>query len=149
MIKYVVNKQTQKDLFVNILTYQGPEIAHVFSILSEPRNYPVVLSCSLGKDRTGLITALVLAACEVKFEAIMKDFSDRTNESLAYSPFLVEEQRLLGLIPAEWETAKAATLKEVFVFLTMEYGGVLSYLRSIGVTNEQILTMRSLLTRPV
>lgn len=149
MVRFVVNKQTQKDLFINILTYQGPEIAHVFSILSDPKSYPVVLSCSMGKDRTGLITALVLAACEVKFDAIVKDFADRTNECLPAAPFLMEEQRALGLNPKEWDVAKGQTLKEVFLFLKTEYGGILSYLRTIGVTDEQITRIRNLVTRPV
>ena len=37
------------------------EIKQVLDILSEPRNLPVLFHCEHGKDRTGVIAALVLS----------------------------------------------------------------------------------------
>jgi protein tyrosine/serine phosphatase len=43
-------------------------------ICSDPRNHPVLFHCSSGKDRTGLIAALILAVCGLSDEEIFDDY---------------------------------------------------------------------------
>ena len=58
-----------------MLIYAGQEIASVLRICSDPRNYPIAYHCSSGKDRTGLITALLLSVCGVSSEEIIADYN--------------------------------------------------------------------------
>jgi protein-tyrosine phosphatase len=48
--------------------------AKMFDILTDERNYPVVMNCSMGKDRSGIASALVLSALGVDWEQIVNDF---------------------------------------------------------------------------
>ena len=44
-------------------------------MLTDPATYPVVVQCSLGKDRTGIVVALVLRAIGVPVRHIVEEFS--------------------------------------------------------------------------
>lgn len=45
-----------------LLEYSGAGLARVLKLLAEPARHPVALYCTAGKDRTGLVMALALAA---------------------------------------------------------------------------------------
>jgi protein-tyrosine phosphatase len=44
------------------------------SLLADDANYPVLLHCTGGKDRTGFITALVQLLAEVPMELVKQDY---------------------------------------------------------------------------
>jgi len=96
----------------------------------------VLFHCAAGKDRTGIIAALLLAAADVEPEEISEDYSVSTDCLLnAY----------LAAQPAE---ARAAILEDVrcppeqvynmLEHLDRRYGGTVSYLRMIGLDDEEI-----------
>jgi protein-tyrosine phosphatase len=51
------------------------EYRQTFAIASEPHNYPLLLHCTSGKDRTGFATALLLLAVGVPREIVLEDYS--------------------------------------------------------------------------
>ena len=63
-----------------MLIYRGmaaafaPVLPQFFSHLLEPRHFPVVIHCHAGKDRTGFICAIVLAALGVPHRHIVADY---------------------------------------------------------------------------
>ena len=50
------------------------EYRRIFDILLDKNNYPVVIHCSSGKGRTGIVSALVLASLGVDEDIIMEDY---------------------------------------------------------------------------
>ena len=50
------------------------EFKELFTILLDRNNYPAVIHCTSGKGRTGIASALVLAALGVNEEVIMEDY---------------------------------------------------------------------------
>lgn len=56
-----------------ISDYQN-ELKQVFSLLSDPDHYPVLILCNSGKDRTGVVIALVLLALDVPRKTIIEDY---------------------------------------------------------------------------
>lgn len=58
-----------------MLIYSGQEIASVLRICADSRNYQIMYHCSSGKDRTGLMTALILKVCGVSEEEIVEDYN--------------------------------------------------------------------------
>ena len=49
-------------------------MARLFTLLSEPRNRPLLFHCTGGKDRTGAAAALILLALGVPTETVVADY---------------------------------------------------------------------------
>lgn len=97
-------------------------IASYFKILSEPKNYPVLFHCSAGKDRTGILSALLLEMLGANRDVIMDDYLESLKNSAALK------------VHKEW-------LQEVYDFVD-ENGGIERFLISQGVTSGQMSDIR-------
>jgi len=53
----------------------GRRVVEALEIIAEPDNLPLVFHCSAGKDRTGLLTAIVLGILGVPDEDIIEDYT--------------------------------------------------------------------------
>ncbi len=105
----------------------------------------VVVHCAGGKDRTGLISALLLRLADVDTAVIAADYAVSEENLAPNGPAWIEggadeiereRRRKLMRTPAE---AMAQTLAE----LESRYGTVEEYLRSAGLDDEQIAGLRA------
>jgi protein tyrosine/serine phosphatase len=119
------------DLYEVFLETCKKEFLKVLSILSDPRNYPSWVFCSIGKDRTGLTIALVLACLGVSKENICREYALSTQkppEMVTSSNTVVPGANLMAAPPeVMWAT---------LTFLEQKYGSVRQYLISIGFTES-------------
>jgi len=53
----------------------GRRVVEALEIIAEPNNLPLVFHCSAGKDRTGILTAIVLGILGVTDEDIIEDYT--------------------------------------------------------------------------
>ena len=62
--------------YVDILVDEGnrAEIKIIFSLLADRSNYPTYIHCSIGTDRTGLISYLVNGICGVSEDDLWRDY---------------------------------------------------------------------------
>lgn len=77
----------QQDNLSFVMEHNADYFEQMFDILTNKANYPVVMCCSLGKDRTGVAAALVLSALEIDREQIISDFL-LSNQLIDYDIFL-------------------------------------------------------------
>jgi len=114
------------------------EILTIFRIFSKPDNYPLMFFCSLGKDRTGIITALLLSSLGVDRTHIIDNF--HLSEK-CLKPNIDGIKRYfirIGLSKDEFVRAPKMVLKQLLEYLDRNYGSVRGYLHAIGFTyNEQ------------
>lgn len=146
----VLDAMSMAELYCSSLDRNAPRIvAAVRSIATEAGAGPVVVHCVSGKDRTGIIIALVLAVCGVPYEDIIADY-------VTSYPLLAERMStdLAALGPAPEEvTARRAgrqrtepeTMRE---HLDQQYGGAVDYLLTHGMTEVEIGTLRTFLLDP-
>ena len=52
----------------------GPLIIQAFDFISRPENHPLLFHCSMGKDRTGIIAAMLLSVLGVANDDIISDY---------------------------------------------------------------------------
>ncbi|KAI9839648.1 MAG: hypothetical protein M1819_002274 [Sarea resinae] len=111
----------------DMLDHSKPEIRQIFAILEEPQNYPIMIHCTQGKDRTGLIIALILFLLDVPLETITRDYRLSEAELLPEKDARMVEIREIGLdesfagCPIDWVDGVKSYVDET-------YGGVRQYL---------------------
>lgn len=71
----VSNHQTLAEQYVGMLEHVKPVVADIMRLLLDESNVPVLIHCAHGKDRTGVIIALILGCLEVEDEIIATDYS--------------------------------------------------------------------------
>lgn len=121
------------------------EVKTVFDVLSNEENWPVLVHCTQGKDRTGLVVSLVLGLLDVSTEDIKRDYllsvpgleGDRAERVKAISSIGLPED--FAGCPEEW-------VDEVLGEIQREYGGVEKFLlNSCGVEREQLDSVKHIL----
>ena len=125
----------------------GPESwQRLFGILAEPLDSAVVIHCTAGKDRTGVLTAFFLTVLGVDRDTIEADYLltnrdvprqlDFVERTTGYPEGVGREDMLIHAgVP---ETAMCDFLDGV----EADWGGVLEYLRSTGITEAQMEAVR-------
>ena len=105
---------------------------------------PVVIHCAIGKDRTGLIIALLLAIAEVPRETIAQDYhlSDRYLETL-YAQMRPEAIRGGYIYLLE---SPPQTIIDTFDYLDRHYKGINNYLENIGIDSTIQNRLKGMLT---
>lgn len=124
-------------------------LATVLTTLAEPGALPAMIHCMAGKDRTGLVAALLLAIAGVPNETIAEDYA-------LTSTFLTEEyragaRRRAAMYGFEWEQYQRLLgcppeyMLRTLAYLDARHGGIDGYLRSIGLAESHITTLRNAL----
>ncbi|MFG2097781.1 tyrosine-protein phosphatase [Streptomyces sp. NPDC048612] len=110
---------------------------------------PVVFHCASGKDRTGLLAALVLAALGVPEADIIEDFTltERATERLL-ADWRAEHPGQEPVWPG-YGRAPADVMRRFLAALTRQHGSVRGYLSGmLGVDDEMVAMLRRKLLDP-
>ena len=123
------------------------EVREIVSLLAGDDALPALIQCSAGKDRTGLISAIIQLLVDVPYEKVQSDYV-LTNDS--YAPQVRKLVRLvriltLGRVPAERVRllvgAHAELLDEVHRAIMTQHGSVETYLRAACGIDPRTLEM--------
>ena len=130
-----IRREKAKETFIGIMRLFADtgayEFKPVLDLLAEEKNTPLVYHCAGGKDRTGFMTSMVLAALNVDEEVIKNEYLMSNLYREKKNKRKIRAMRLLGI---DQETLKyafivqEAYLDAVFDFIKEEYGDVDTYL---------------------
>ena len=74
--RLVIRRQSLYEQYMDFLEYSKPVFCGMLKLLlSHEENLPVLIHCVYGKDRTGLLVALILDCIGVEREAIAMDYA--------------------------------------------------------------------------
>ena len=135
-------------LYLHLVTARGDRIAQTLRIIATS-DQPLVFHCTAGKDRTGVIAALVLAALGVPDDVIAQDYAlsrDAMDALVAWyrgnrqddAPTRIQTAAAMDRLGAE-----ANWMHEVLRFIRAEHGSIGHYMRSIGVDRAERLSLRA------
>jgi protein-tyrosine phosphatase len=123
-------------LYVQMLDEGAEEFAAALRLLADERSVPAVFHCAAGKDRTGVLAALVLGLLGVDHHVIVEDYSlsghrmEQLIERLkAESP---EALNAMNDQPAAYWAAPPDAMARLLRHIDAEYGSIASYTASIG-----------------
>ena len=119
----------------------------LFGILANEENLPVVLHCTAGKDRTGVSTAFLLSILGVSREVIEADNLLTNLDTERQADFIESTLGYPEGYDRETMISVAGVPKDAMkVFLDgleSKWGSAIEYLEKIGVTQEQMETIRT------
>jgi protein-tyrosine phosphatase len=113
---------------------------------------PVLVHCTVGKDRTGITVALTLAAAGVEEAAVVADYA-RTEALLPAA----RNQRVLAWLRSQHPTAvhleelatrsPARAMQTLLAALHEQYGSPVEFLRAHGLRDDELAELRRILIR--
>ena len=135
-------------------TYYLPQLKALFQRISNPVNLPVLIHCSAGKDRTGVVSSLIQLVLGVPFEAVMDDYL-KTNDNLnAYKEDVFRKLSKLGYFGVPWKklyaplfAARADFLDAALEQVKEEFGEVDGWFRrGLGFLEKEQLALLTVFT---
>ena len=131
------NATNMGDLYFYRIKHQpfSQRLIDALELIAEPRNHPLIFHCSVGKDRTGVLAAITLAALDVVDEEIIQDYvlsapaMPEIRSRIVNDPNTAPEVKALP--DFQWE-ATAESMCLFLAALRREYGSVRGYLETNG-----------------
>ncbi|UJM29460.1 tyrosine-protein phosphatase [Bacillus aerophilus] len=144
-----------KDVYQSMLYERKKEIQQLFTLLSDEKNYPLMLHCTSGKDRTGFLSALIQLATGVPVHTVLSEYM-RSNEGVK---MLVKRQerfvRMMSLYRVSKEQIQPLLgvqqdyLEDVLNEMMDTYGNAERYLvEACAVPQAQLLKVKNILLTP-
>ncbi len=135
------------EVYLMMLDAFGHRFVAVLELIAADGNQPVVFHCAAGKDRTGLVTMLVLSILGVDPDVIAADYA-LTHDRM---PILLErhQARAAAEEGAVAEVAKqrwavdAPAMRAVIAKLVEDHGSVEGYVLAKGMAPETVEALRS------
>ncbi|MCX7170209.1 MAG: tyrosine-protein phosphatase, partial [Proteobacteria bacterium] len=121
-----------------------------FEVLAE-QDRAVLIHCAAGKDRTGVLAALILLLLGVPRESVLADYlktSQQRGTAQLEADLALQLEAVLGQTPVPEMVKVIAGVREIYLdsaieAVTARHGSVESYFVGAGVGREQVREFRS------
>jgi protein-tyrosine phosphatase len=145
------DRMTLADDYTGMLRRFRRQVSAVMSTIAKADDGAVLVHCAAGKDRTGLVCALLLALAGVPAAAIAEDYAltaealrQREEWWVAQAP----DDRSEREAAVEWGRARPEVMLEVLARIDATYGSAEAYLRWTRVPDEDLRRLRARLVGP-
>jgi protein tyrosine/serine phosphatase len=136
---------TLADRYVGMLEFAREPIVRVVEILARAPG-AAVYHCAAGKDRTGVISAVLLGVLDVPDELIVADYalSGENIDAIIERVMSMKGYRdTLEELPADTLHAKPETMEAVLAHVASRYGSMSDYLHQAGVSQQTLEELRA------
>jgi protein-tyrosine phosphatase len=143
--------EAQEDLPSRYLWYLEvgrDNLVTALTMVGEPSSYPMVFHCAAGKDRTGVLAALVLDIVGVERSTIVEDYAltaTRMDLILSRVRGTPDAEARLAEMPQFLLRAEAATMEAFLDALYQDHGGARQWAFASGVSQASLDAMSTLL----
>jgi protein-tyrosine phosphatase len=132
--------------YLRQLELYAHNVAEIFRAIVQAEGGVTLFHCAAGKDRTGLVAALLLALAgvpdavidadyAVSFELLAERIADLRAEAIRQGQDMQLFEQRAACLPA--------SMQEVLDGLRARYGGAEGYLRQVGVSQTEIAALRA------
>lgn len=135
------------DVYLKILEKQKKELQSVFQTMLKYPKGSILFHCSAGKDRTGVVAALLLMLCGVPDEQVIADYTLTTDLLTPIKP-LFYEQAKTQMTAEAFDLlfgAPAGNMQKMIEHIRQGYGCVSSYMTDIGIDPAQQAQLRRMM----
>lgn len=138
--------------YIRLVENRAEQLGEAIRVVAQSDRLPVLIHCAAGKDRTGVLVALILSALGVPDEQVVDDFALtgilRPNRVDAYAHLFVEAGRDPEIARVLFESPPESMVA-LLDHLRTEYGSSVGYLTDRAGVDESVITdLRLALTVP-
>ncbi len=126
----------------------APQIGRILGLVASEEAHPVIIHCTAGKDRTGVLVAVLLGVLGVPDDTIVEDYALSAGAMARLRAKLIErhpEGREVIERADEVFSAAPANITNLLEVLRARYGSITDYARSAGAGPEVVAGLRSVL----
>jgi protein-tyrosine phosphatase len=125
------------DFYLYITKHEsfGSQIVRALEVIAEAENHPLVFNCAVGKDRTGILAAMLLSLVGVPDKDIIEDYSlsgpymEELLEQIKNDPRTAEN---VPQVPDYFWKARPESMELFLTTLRKKHGSIPGYLESMG-----------------
>jgi protein-tyrosine phosphatase len=145
---YIASDISLEDLYRDVVAKSGAALVAAIRYIAASGDDPVLVHCTAGKDRTGLVVALALLAAGVKRDEVVADYAlTENNLPKELMGPIIERLRAEyapdSLTIAELIAGSPAPVLERTIDLLIEnYGSVTNYLLANGLTSKELADLK-------
>ncbi|GAM18971.1 hypothetical protein SAMD00019534_021460 [Acytostelium subglobosum LB1] len=125
------------------LLYTQEELLTILRIMKNKDNYPIMYFCSLGKDRTGMVTAILLSCLGVPRDIIVADYAKSEGNLTAHLEQIKKYFNRVGLAKDEFVRSPPEIMDGLLSWLVETFGSIANYLEVIGFKKEEQEQLRN------
>lgn len=135
-------------LYEMLLESAQPELCATMEVVlaAAEAGHGVLFFCRAGKDRTGLVAALVLSTAGASDQQIVEDYARSNAYHKVALAGLESREELAGLDRAAFEKAPPEVMEATLKHMRSRYGSVAHYLTLIGFSPDKQRRLRERLT---
>jgi protein-tyrosine phosphatase len=123
-------------------------ITAALRVLGDDANYPAMFHCSAGKDRTGVLAAIVLGLLGVPDETIVDDYAlsrDAMERMWEWLRANASDTEQLDRYAPAVRSAEPLTMRVFLDGLREQYGSYENYAAALGLGDAEVATLRAAL----
>lgn len=139
------------DIYTRVMIDHNTAVLRaIFQRLAEPVHLPAVIHCTAGKDRTGVVVALLLSLLGISDEVISADYSLSNyyyNQFIYYLQRDLERLNRFRFTPAQIQpvlVADPTLIQAMLRYVRQRYGSITAYVRGVvGVDSRTVTQLKS------
>jgi protein-tyrosine phosphatase len=144
-----VRREIGSDLpaaYRTMLALAAPAIEEIVGVIVDERSAdgPTLVHCAAGKDRTGIVTAVLLSGVGVSDENVVADYL-LTGERLPAVRAALSRRPMYAAGPGQLPVFSAEPIETVLAVLRHDYGGANRFLAQAGVSSAQLRALAAVL----
>ena len=126
-------------IYAEIAEKQLQHISQVLNTIADAKDGLVLYNCFFGKDRTGILTMLLLSIAGVAKEDIIADYQ----QTYTYvKPYILTHADILWDTNSEKHYSLPETMEELIERLEEKHGSIIGYIKATGITDDAIERIR-------
>lgn len=138
------------DRYVLMAEFAREPIGRVIATLADAET-PAVFHCAAGKDRTGVISAILLSLLDVADDVIVADYAaTQDNLDAIVERLLASEgyQTMLATLPPDTLHANPDTMVRFLERMRAAWGDLRAYARAAGIGDDVVERLRARMLEP-
>ncbi len=144
--------QVLGSLYVEMLDVGANALRDSVQTVANAENIPAVFHCAAGKDRTGVLAAMIMTLVGVDRELIIADYaiSGRNMDSLVERLKKDSPESLSSMNdqPKAYLAAPPAAMRHLLEHIDTRYGSVRAYCAEIGIDDETVSQLKETILAP-